>query len=265
MKIIDRALIIHYGMYTGVHFYAAEYFIFLKENNYPFTLVFKNCQEKDKRTIFSSWEDKYKKEYVDILKEETIFMDEKIIVNNALIIDFTTFKNLDGIIRKNNYYHYTDEILSKELPFKEFLKKNSLKENRWNEFGDKCSSIIDNHYPLLLNFKMFKEIEDFQDIEYLEDKNTPDGSFKIRTTKSNFHNTFNRLRFVKTSYDRSNRLIPECKYYGKEVQFEVGNYSDVDYYDSTNDRAENEWSDYCINQHGTEFIEFLKQNEVSRL
>ncbi len=256
MRKYDKVLLVHYNNFCGVHFYAAEYFIYFLENNYKFELVFKNCTVKDQVIIMDSFKDKYEEKYYYILKENIIFTNDLISTRALLVLDFSTVRKLDKVIFYKGYYHYTDEIDSLTFTFQEFQNNNKISGlSKLIDFGDQnIGSKCTEHYPLMLNFKMFKKIKTIQKRTFLEDKVLLNNKREIHES---FHAKFNTINFYKTDYDRANRLILECKYYGKHINF---NTNENDLYDSTNNRFENSWELFDINN--STFIDYIHTKDI---
>jgi len=145
---------------------------------------------------------------------------------------------------KKIIYNYGNNPISTKLSFKQFLKKIK-KESFFGNFvviGDKnIKCKIDYHYPTLLNFGLFKKIKTFKNRILFNFKHKDSKYYNIK----NFNiNDFNKLVFIKQDvWERANRLIPECKFYNKEIYF----YS-KDNYDSCNERYNKDWQEFDIHK-----------------
>ena len=89
-------------------------------------------------------------------------------------------------------------------------------------FGDKeINCKVQYHFPLKINFSLFKKIKRFQKRTFIEDKmdnNDQSKIFQRIRNIRNFHESFNKLIYKKKGiWERAKRLIPECKFYNKEI------------------------------------------------
>lgn len=254
----DKSIIVDCRNFTGIIFYAFEYFWYLKEHGMPVELIYINCSEEFHERIKKNFQDKYKKRYLSF-KNISFLKDKPLIFTKVLIVlDYSTFELLNRkLLYQKCFYNFTNEHISTTQTFLEFSPlKNII------DFGDKnigCKT--DNHYPLKLNFKMFRPIRDFQQKDLIEDKikinnqkeNSKDLNHK-RVFISGFHESFNKVTITKVNYDRANRLIPECKFYGKEIIIKESPFQ----YDSVDDRYLKPYQDFDINT--SSFIDFIKEN-----
>lgn len=259
----NRSIIVNCKNFTGIIFYAFEYYIYLNENNYNIELIFVNCSSTFHTQLFKVFQDKYKPEYFKRLMDKNITFIKNIPIifsNILLVLDYSTYEIINTkLLYKKCFYNFTNEFKSTTRTFHEFSKfKNII------DFGDKnigCKT--DNHYPLKLNFKMFKEISYFDNTVLIENKiklnkqkpNTKDLNYS-RVFKGKFHESFSKVVITKVNYDRANRLIPECKFYNKEIYINKSNYP----YDSVDDRFLKPYQEFDINNQNN-FITFLKENE----
>lgn len=201
-------IIIQLNKINGSLFYALEYYIYLKENNRNYDIIIR-CKQDLIQPVLNTIKDKYKSEYYNILLNDIQFRKGIIYSDTIIVLDFSTFELLNKkILYKKCYYNFTNEIDSTIKTFSEFSTlKNII------PFGDSSISKVQYNYPLLLNFKMFKEIKTFQTNVLEEILNIT----SARKIINNFHSSFNKLIYHHTQFDRANRLIPECKFYNKEI------------------------------------------------
>jgi len=204
-------IIIQVDKITGALFYALEYYIFLKEKGNPFNLIVR-CTLDIKSKIILTIKDKYLLEYSDTLIDDIKFIHHgrTLYSNTLIVLDFSTFKLLNKkLIYKKCFYNYTNE---KDSIVKNFNEFSSLKNVI--PFGDKTISKVQYHFPLLLNFKMFKKIKEFENKVLEPILNIT----SVRPIYQEFHKSFRKLKYHHTQFDRANRLIPECKFYNKEIE-----------------------------------------------
>jgi len=241
MKKINNAIYVNQDFVCGIFYYAIEYLDYLLKNKIDFFLLLNGYYKSFYKLLIS---DKY-----DINKlhpkifDKIIFFDSNIYnVTNLIILDSTTFKRKNRIIFKNLFYNYGNDLDSRKKP----LKRKDLKKVKIITFGDKELNLkVDYHYPLCLNYSIFRNKEDimpFKNKEFNEvKKDNMDKSFKARYEK-NFHSQFDTLIFKgEDVWDRANRLIPECKFYGKKIIYEPKLFLD-----STKLRFERNWDYYDI-------------------
>lgn len=202
-------LVIQVQKITGILFYALEYYIYLKEKNIDINLII-ICNSKFNNQILELIKDKYRLEYYNTLLNDIQFKRGIIYSNTLIVLDFTTFQLLNKkLIYKKCFYNYTNEIESTQKEFKDFSSLKNVVP-----FGDKNISKVSHNYPLLLNFKMFKEIYTFK-------KKVLEQALTITSTRpiyNSFHASFNKLIYHHIQFDRANRLIPECRFYNKEIE-----------------------------------------------
>jgi len=133
-----------------------------------------------------------------------------------------------------------------------FFKKQ--KNKKIITFGDReLGSLIDYHYPLKLNYNLFKNLKIQKGI-FIEDKRDKLDTdiYSRKRNIKNFHSTFNHLIFYKENFwERANRLIPECKFYNKKIEF----YSFDPWIDSTDLRYWRSYEYYDINK--SDFKKFV--------
>jgi len=242
IKKYNNVILLNQDFLCGAFYYAVEYLDYLLKNNLDTYLVL----HKFFKGIFNFLiQDKYdlKKIHPEFFKK-IIFPSSKqkiLKTRNLIILDGTTYwSNRDFIIYENLFYNYGDD----ELSLKKKLKIKKLKKVKFFIFGDKEMNLrVDYHYPLCLNFQIFKEIKEFQKNERIE-------NFKEKKTlkldhrlNKNFHGSFNILKYIQNEdfWERSNRLIPECKFYNKKIIFEPKSYID-----SAQLRYEKDWKEYDI-------------------
>jgi hypothetical protein len=238
---------------NGNIFYAYEYHKYL---NIPLIINISSPFNLSANKIINLWKDKYSK--IDL--NEIFFMkNKKIISKNILILDYSSFKDLDKIFfAKKVFYNYGDDERSLLEP---------LNNRKIITFGDKeINCKVQYHFPLKINFSLFKplfkplfkKIKGFQKRTFIEDKMDDDQSriFQRKRNIKNFHESFNKLIYKKKGcWERANRLIPECKFYNKEIIYE--NYDN--FIDSSNLRFQKNWQDYDLGKD-KEFKEWIKDN-----
>jgi len=242
---IESCIYINLSFINGNIFYAYEYHKYL---DIPLIINLSSPLNLSSNKIISLWEDKYSK--VD-LSEIFFVKNKKIISKNILILDCSSFKDLDKVFfAKKIFYNYGDDKRSTLEP---------LNNKKIITFGDKeINCKVQYHFPLKINFSLFKKIKRFQKRTFIEDKMDNNDQSKIfqriRNIK-NFHESFNKLIYKKKGiWERANRLIPECKFYNKEIIYE--NYDN--FIDSSNLRFQRSWQEYDLNN--SKFKEWLKDN-----
>ena len=241
MKKINNAIYVNQDFVCGIFYYAIEYLDYLLKNDLDFYLLINGYYKSFYKLLIH---DKYNIDKLHKnLFDKILFLDSDIYnIQNLIILDSTTFQRKNRIIFKNLFYNYGNDLNSKEKP----LKRKKLKKVKIITFGDKELNLkVDYHYPLCLNFSIFKNKESllpFKRQEFNEiKKDNMDKSFKARYQK-NFHSQFDTLIFEGDNvWDRANRLIPECKFYGKKII-----YKEKPFLDSTKLRYERDWKYYDI-------------------
>ena len=233
---------------NGNIFYAIEYLEYLRfKEKLDFKLVFRIPNISFSKVIFKLWEEKYN-EKINELKDSVYFtINKPIISKNTLILDGQSIYN-KLYQSKNIIYNWGDHSDSLNKKFS---------NQKICTIGDKeifCN--VDYHFPLKLNFNLFKDIKISKGI-YTEDKRDNNDSGKIYKRKrniKNFHETFNELIYLKDGFwERANRLIPECKFYSKKINF--FNY-DV-FLDSADLRNRRSWEKYDL--YSSNFGSFIKE------
>jgi len=244
----------------GIFFYTIEYYNYLLNNNFNIYLITSfpksvyNFYIKDKYDIKKLNKNFF--ENIIYIKKYDIIFD----IKNLIILDYTTFYNLkEKFIFRKLFYNYGNDLDSLN---KTFYEKHQNFKKKVITFGDKELGLkVDYHYPLCLDFSIFKEIENFLDNTFYEKKDN-----KILNRKrglKDFHKHFNKYVYdAKNLYDRANRLIPECKFYNKEI--ELINYNKND---SISLRYNRSWKDYDLNNFissdtNLTFAQFLKSFSV---
>jgi len=253
----DNILYYHLFFINGNVFYALEYFEYLQDY---FTLIIRVPSESFKEKIIKLWFEKYKKNIVKELLKKIIFIKDndltkkiKIISKKSLVLDGSSILDKDKIFfSKKCIYNYGDDEKSLKQP---------LGDNKIITIGDQeINCKVDYHYPLCLNFKLFKTLKEISPIENktlleIKDENIFDRNRQIL----NFHSTFNTLCYKKTGtfFERANRIIPECKFYNKKIIFED---SSIYQNDSAKLRYSRDYSDYFIydfKNKDKSFIDFV--------
>jgi len=258
IKLITDNNILFYHLFflNGNIFYSIEYSYYLK--NYYKTIIMVPSQ-KFLDSLYEKWIEKYNKEKLYKILKKVIFIKEdscKIISKNLLILDYSSFQKLDkNVFAQKIIYNYGDD--EKSL-------KHQLRSKRVITIGDyQIGCKVDHHYPLCLNFKLFKTLDEILPIKedvFHEYKNE-DIMDRKRNIKD-FHSSFNKLIFEKHNFwERANRIIPECKFYNKEIELITD-----DPFDSANLRYISSWKDYDINYYRNlneelSFKNFLKNAE----
>jgi hypothetical protein len=248
IKPIKNALIFNQNFICGSFFYAIEYLDYLLKNNLKIQLLLSNFFKKYFEFLIK---DKYDstKLHPDLFKNILFFNQIKssfLKIENLIILDTYTFMSLEEqlnktIFFKNLFYNYGND---KSSLYKKFSFKQKNKINNFLIFGDKeIGCKVDYHYPLCLNFEIFKEIKNFENNIWSENSKNINFQPLEKRTQQNFHKKFNTLKYIKNEnfWERANRLIPECKFYNKKIIFESKSYID-----SAQLRYERDWQDYCI-------------------
>jgi len=234
MKKLNNVLLLKQNFLCGAFYYAFEYLDYLLKNNIDIQLILDPFFKSSFRFLI---EDKYnlKKIHPNFFKNIIFEKDEIYFIDKLIVLDSTSIYKLNKFHYNILFYNYGDDEKS--------LNRNFYKKNKkYFIFGDKeMNCKVDYHYPLCLNYNIFKKYKEFEN-------NTREEIFKEekyfkadhRTIKD-FHRTFNKLYYGKNNvWERSNRLIPECKFYNKEIIFEFNDKIDsaqlrygrpYDYYD----------------------------------
>jgi len=252
-----NVLYYHLTFFNGNMFYAIEYFKYFLDNNLDVQLIIRTTP-KFQKEIIKNWKEKYNSNINKLLPKVIFITNQKIITDNIVILDLTSYKDKDKIFfSKKIIYNYGDDAF-------QALKK-PLKDKKVITIGDKRLGYkLDLHLPLKLNFTLFKEIKKFQDNTFIENKilgiHVPENT--ERNIK-NFHETFNKVKiYQKEFYERANRLIPECKFYNKDIElikiqeailrkdaFDLRLYDPLDFYDiNINLNQEISWKDLLISK-----------------
>jgi len=240
----------------GIFFYTIEYYNYLLNNNFNIYLITSfprsiyNFYIRDKYNI-EKLNKKFFKNIIYIKNHDTIFD-----IENLIILDYTTFNNLkEKFIFRKLFYNYGNDLDSLNESFYE--KYQNFKKEVIT-FGDKELELkVDYHYPLCLDFSIFKEIKKISNNVFYEKKSN--NIFDRKRGLKNFHKIFNKYIYdIKDFYDRANRLIPECKFYNKEI--ELINYNKND---SILLRYNRSWKDYDLNNFispdtNLTFAQFIK-------
>jgi len=241
---IEQAVINLQKFISGILFYSLEYSKYL---NIPIIL------NNDLRKFIPRALEKYNLSENDF---NIIYYNDLFFLQKALILDICTFKYINKkFIAKKYFYNYGNDINSLKIDYSKKKFKNII------TFGDKeIGCKVQYHYPLCLNFKIFKKdlncpknnkkdrifIENKSDINSVTINGVKQGLIRNR---KNFFCSFDILRYQKENiWERANRLIPECKFYNKKIQY----INKDTYIDSSNLRFERDWKDYDVNN----FISF---------
>jgi hypothetical protein len=251
----NNSLVLYLNHIQGSAFYIFEYYIYLNEHNLNFDLIIQ-CSNTIKIKIIELYKEKYKTEYIKYLKNiKFVSKRQLIITNNLIILDYSTYNQLyRTVLYKKCFYHYTDSFESLSISFKEYSNyKNII------PFGD---SIISKdeipNFPLYLNFKMFKPLKNIQSKIWIDNK--PEFEKNHRHEKNgfmkNFHCNFYKVIINRRTFERANRLIPECKFYNKEILIKDNRKNKI--FDSIDIRLKKDWTDFDINN--SNFAKFIKDN-----
>lgn len=242
MKKIKNALVVNQDIVCGIFYYAIEYLDYLLKNNINIKLLFNSFFKGIHKPLIL---DKYNKNklHPDLFKNIIFLENDIYFIENIIILDSTTFSRSKGIIYKKMFYNYGNDLQSREKP----ISKKNTKKTKFYSFGDKELNLkVDYHYPLCLNFEIFRDKKEFLPYEnniYSEkNKENMIKNFKNRY-KKDFQSLWNVLDFRDNDnvWDRANRIIPECKFYGKEIL-----YDKKPFLDSTVLRFERDWQEYNI-------------------
>jgi hypothetical protein len=260
VKNLDNVILLNQEFICGAFYYAIEYQDYLLKNGFDTYLVLHDFFRQYYTFLV---EDKYdlNKVHPDLINKKIYFSKFKkplIRTKNLFILDGTSFNSSRNfIIADNIFYNYGDDEKSLEKPFSS--KKSKI---NYYIFGDKeMGCIVDYHYPLCLNFEIFKEIKEFENNIRIENKKEKKTLVLDHRLNKDFHKKFNTLKYIENEnfWERSNRLIPECKFYGKKIIFEPKTYID-----SAQLRFERNWTYYDIWKFksldtGLTFAEWVKQ------
>ncbi len=247
-KNFDNVIYYNLSFINGNIFYAIEYLYYLKEK---FNLIIKVPSISFGYNILNLWQERYNKKILEIQNKIFFIIDsianKKIISKNILILDGRSISDLDkNIFGKKIIYNYGDHEKSLIKDFK--TKKNII------TFGDKeLGCKVNYHFPLKLNFSLFKDLKINYGI-FIEDKRDKSDKdiFKRKRNIKDFHSTFNHLIYYKNNFwERANRLIPECKFYCKKIDF----YNFDEFLDSADLRYWRSWEYYDINK--SNFKDFI--------
>ena len=242
IKKYDNIILLNQDFLCGAFYYAIEYLDYLLKNNIDTYLIIHKFFKGKLNFLI---QDKYDLEKIhpDIFKKILFHPSKQKILKtkNLIILDGTSYwKDRNFIIYENLFYNFGDD----ELSLKEKLKLKNLKKVNFFIFGDKEMNLkVDYHYPLCLNFKIFKKIKEFQKNERVENfKEKKMDKIEHRLNKK-FHENFDTLKYIQNEkfWERSNRLIPECKFYNKKIIFEPKSYID-----SAQLRYDKDWKEYDI-------------------
>jgi len=218
---LDKCIVNLSEKLSGIHFYSIEYSQYL---NLPLII-----NQKLKKPIQKLLNTRYKNININI-----IFLKEKLYCNTGIIFDYRTPMYLNKLIFiKNILYNYGNDMNSLISP----LKKSNI-----ITFGDKeIGCKVDHYLPLKINFSLLPHINQFDNNTYIDIKDRNKFIHKIKQF-NNFHETFNKLIYFKNGiWERANRIIPESKFYNKEILF----YSS-DPVDSSNIRFKKDWQVYSL-------------------
>jgi hypothetical protein len=236
----DNAILFKCNKISGILFYIFEYMEYLENNNTNINIYIILTEDVDKKIIIDLFKAKYKKKYwylinkIKFLNTFPIFF-----INKLIIFDNTTLQYVSSkIIYKKLLYNYTNSLGDDNYLEVPKLKNITL-------FGDtdliKDNTIIP--HKLCLNYKIFKKLSTFDNSTFIQDNKKSKDNTKNRSI--NFHKTFNKCIFIQNDFfDKANRLIPECKFYNKEIQvifnpkvkdslrYRLENYLELDIYKS---------------------------------
>jgi len=259
MKKYQKVIFYKLNFFNGNLFYAFEYFEYLRKNNWKL-IIDLNGSLKDpfklpinKKILFEAFREKYSKKYHNLfteiifLKPSTFFVADKI-----LVLDQTSIKYLNKtFVSKKIIYNYGDDERSLKDPLN---NKNNKNNKNIITIGDKdIGCKIQYHYPLKLNFKILKRLnyKRIQKRSFLENKTK--NIYERKRNVKDFHYTFDTLIYKKENFwERANRLIPECKFYNKEIIFENKDKR----IDSANLRYQSSWKDYSL--YHSDFKDFVE-------
>jgi len=235
----DNILYYNISFINGNVFYAIEYLYYLKKDFY---LIIKIPSINIKNKIIKLWKEKYNNKINEIQDKIFFILNQKVITKNCLLLDGYSINDYNkNLFTKNIIYNYGDHEKSLKISFR---------NSKIITIGDKeigCN--VEYHYPLFINFSLFKELNDLnikKDI-FIEDKrdNSSSDIYKRKRNIKNFHEQFNHLIYYKENFwERANRLIPECKFYSKKINF----YNYDNFLDSADLRYRRKYEYYDINK-----------------
>jgi len=253
----DVIILLRHDFLCGAFYYAIEYLDYLLKNNIDTYLILDSFFKSNHKFLIA---DKYdlNKLYPNFFKR--ILINNKIIKTDKLIIlDGTSIQKLytSKIIYNKLFYNYGDYYDSLKKPFK--------KNKKIITFGDKeLGCKVDYHFPLCLNYDIFKTYDNFEDKIREENKKELKYFVAKHRTIKDFHKTFNKLYYGDNGniWERANRIIPECKFYNKEIIFKPN-----DSFDSAQLRYERSYDYYNIwkfrspdtNPKNLTFAEFIQK------
>ena len=252
------AILLNQDHICGIFFYTLEYFDYLLKNDIDIYLL-----TSFPKSIYNYYiNDKYDKSKLhhEFFKRINYKFNINTLskIDNLIIFDTTTFKRYKNknFFHDLLFYNYGNDLCSKKETFKSCYSKYN---KRIITFGDKEIDLkVDYHYPLCLNFSIFKEIKEFDNDTFHEKKDN--NTLNRNRFIENFHKTFNKYIYeFDGPFDRANRLIPECKFYNKKIELKKYNKDD-----SVLLRYKKNWKDYDLNNFispdtNLSFAQFIKE------
>lgn len=269
-----------YNQINGSLLYAFEYFYQLLEscghNCTPAVTLYIVCDPNDtkvKEKVLNLYNSKYKQEVIDkaisSIKFITRFDCYSLILDKVLFIDIKSYNEIYWLSPNSKKYLYCNNVKDMKLsiPYPITTLYGYYSYQKYN---------LNKRVPLKLKFDIFKEVDDpgspsdscpsplwfvssLGSTERDIKPHLPENYvYKTSTQARDIYNHYQNILYVHNgNLDTNNRLIPESKFYNKnlEVIFTKADYKDIG---SITDRWNNDWKHYELDGNDLLITDILK-------
>ena len=204
---------------NGTLFYCFEYFVFLNKFNDTYYYIHK-IDTKDLEFVKEVFKTKYDFDHKlldKIIPVNAISEIYKSQGNKNLCLDVLSFNSIHPFIQNNFYVFENGNSGGK------YFKPQKSKIKNIKYYGSYNYQQYEKYCTLKLNFDIFKKFE-----EPIEDncftsmgmvKNTKDKNTKKSNVFINIFEKYKRFKYIHNILDANNRIIPECFFYKRELEF----------------------------------------------
>jgi len=204
---------------NGTLFYCFEYFEFLNRFEDTYFYIHK-INEEDLEFVKNIFKERY--EFDHTLLDKIIATDDIKSVYKSqspknLCLDIRTFDTIGPLIQGDFYVFVNGNNDQSEY----VLTRSKMKNIKY--YGSYEYQNFDEYNILKLNFDIFKKFDSPSESEQFESsggmKNIRNKHSKKPSTFINIFEKYKTFKYIHNTMDTNNRFIPECFYYGRELEF----------------------------------------------
>jgi hypothetical protein len=237
----------------GHTFEVMDYFLLLYDLNYSVNIL---IQEKiNKQVIFDAWEDKYDlpkdyKKFINFKPNTKIILADTLIITSGLNENYLNKVKVISkkliLFRCNPSINYSNIIDNKKVfllndmrVYKDNIGDHYIKKIYFKRFK-KLNKIDKKNNKTLIyinsNLRKLETIKEDKNMLYVSGTDHNFGSFVLQAPIKKLFDKFDTFLYTRTTrqFDCSPRLITECYYYNKKIEFDFNfkEYCGPDYGDT---------------------------------